>query len=134
MKKLVLFLLCLVIAFGFSACNNKPSNTINIHESDLYGKWQEGSVYERYYASMIERILPNGDTVKVNGTTWDAGDDITEDEAQLFIWTLTGNTLKHEHVGTFVTVPKLYSISALSAHSLTYKDEYGVTHHFSKVE
>ena len=91
-------------------------------------------MYERYYASMIERILPNGDTVKVNGTTWDAGDDITEDEAQLFIWTLTGNTLKHEHVGTFVTVPKLYSISALSAHSLTYKDEYEVTHHFSKVE
>ena len=133
MKKLVPFLLCLVIAFGFSACHKKPS-VISVDESMLYGKWQEGSAFERYYDSLIERVLPNGDTVKVNGTTWDTGDDVTEDEAQLFIWTLTGNTLKHEHVGTFVTVPKLYTIAAISAHSMTYKDEYGVTHHFSKVE
>ena len=134
MKKLVPFFLCFVIAFGFCACKKKPSIIISVDETKLYGKWQEGSVFERYYASDIERVLPNGDTVRVNGTTWDEADDVAEDEAQLFNWTLKGNTLKHEHVGTFVIVPKLYTISALNNHSLIYQDEYGVTHYFSKVE
>lgn len=134
MKKLVPFFLCLVIAFGFCACKKNPSIIVSIDETKLYGKWQEGSVFERYYDSDIERILPNGDTVRVNGTTWDEADDVTEDEAQLFNWTLKGSTLKHEHVATFVMVPKLYTIIVLSNHSLIYKDEYGVTHHFSKVE
>lgn len=133
MKKIIPFFLCLVIAFGFCACKKKPA-VIVVSESKLYGKWQEGSVYERYYDSPIERVMPNGDTVRVNGTTWDEGDDVSEDEAQFFNWTLTGNTLKHEHVGTFVMVPKLYTISLLSTHALVYQDEYGVTHHFSKVE
>jgi hypothetical protein len=69
----------------------------------------------------------------VNGTTWDVSDDVTEEEAQLFNWTLTGATLKHEHVGTFVMVPKVYTIIMLSSSNLVYKDDYGVTHHYSKV-
>ena len=131
MKKLLHIFLFLVIVVGFSACN-KPEE-ISFDASLLYGKWQEGSVYERYYASAIERVLPNGDTVQVNGTTWDVSDDVTEEEAQLFNWTLTGATLKHEHVGTFVTVPKVYTVIMLSSSNLVYKDDYGVTHHYSKV-
>lgn len=131
MKKLLHIFLFLVIVLGFSACN-KPEE-ISFDSSLLYGKWQEGSVYERYYASKIERVLPNGDTVQVNGTTWDVSDDVTEEEAQLFNWTLTGATLKHEHVGTFVTVPKVYTVIMLSSSNLVYKDDYGVTHHYSKV-
>lgn len=133
MKKLLHIILGLVAFMSLASCGDIP------HEDDydvsyLYGKWQEGTVFEHYYNSPIERVLPNGDTVKVNGTTWDEADDITEDEAQLFNWTLTGNTLKHEHIGTFVMVPKLYTITALSSSSLVYQDDYGVTHHFSKVE
>ena len=131
MKKLLHIFLFLVIVLGLSACH-KPEE-ISFDTSLLYGKWQEGSVYERYYASSIERVLPNGDTVQVNGTTWDVSDDITEEEAQLFNWTLTGATLKHEHVGTFVMVPKVYTIIMLSSNNLVYKDDYGVTHHYSKV-
>ena len=131
MKKLLHIFLFLVIVLGLAACH-KPAE-ISFDPSLLYGKWQEGSVYERYYASAIERVLPNGDTVQVNGTTWDVSDDVTEDEAQLFNWTLTGATLKHEHVGTFVTVPKVYTIIMLESNNLVYKDEYGVTHHYSKV-
>ena len=100
----------------------------------LYGKWQEGSVFERYYDSPVKRVLPNGDTVYVNGTTWDVSDDVTEDEAQLFNWTLAGTTLKHEHVGTFIIVPKLYTITSLNANEMIYKDDYGVAHYFTKVE
>ena len=131
MKKLLHIFLFLVIVVGLGACN-KPEE-ISFDASLLYGKWQEGSVYERYYASAIERVLPNGDTVQVNGTTWDVSDDVTEEEAQLFNWTLTGATLKHEHVGTFVTVPKVYTVIMLSSSNLVYKDDYGVTHHYSKV-
>jgi hypothetical protein len=132
MKKLLHVILSLVIVLCFSACKDSPEDLV-FDESDLYGTWQEGSVYEHYYDSFIERILPNGDTVKVNGTTWDKDDDMSEDEAQLFNWTLTGSVLKHEHVGTFVVIPKLYTITELDGNKLVYKDDYGTTHHFSKV-
>lgn len=133
MKKLLHFFLCLIIALSFSACGDITTEN-DYDASLLYGKWQEGTVFEHYYSSNIERVLANGDTVQVNGTTWDEGDDVSEDEAQLFNWTLTGSTLKHEHVGTFVMVPKIYTVTSLTSSELVYKDDYGTSHHFSKVE
>lgn len=133
MKKLLHFFLCLIIALSFSACGDITTEN-DYDASMLYGKWQEGTVFEHYYSSNIERVLANGDTVQVNGTTWDEGDDVSEDEAQLFNWTLTGSTLKHEHVGTFVMVPKIYTVTSLTSSELVYKDDYGTSHHFSKVE
>lgn len=133
MKKLLHIFLGLVVVLSFGSCHKNPPE-VNFNTSFLYGKWQEGSVYEHYYASNIMRILPSGDTVWVNGTTWDESDDVNEEEAQLFNWTLTNATLKHEHVGTFTMVPKLYTITMLTSRTLIYKDDYGVIHHFSKVE
>ncbi len=133
MKKLLHFFLCLIVVLSFSACGDIPLEN-GYDASMLYGKWQEGSVFEQYYSSKIERVLANGDTVQVNGTTWDEGDDVSEDEAQLFNWTLTGSTLKHEHVGTFVMVPKIYTVTSLTSSELVYEDDYGMAHHFSKVE
>ena len=133
MKKLLHFFLCLIVALSFSACGDIPLEN-GYDASMLYGKWQEGSVFEQYYSSNIERVLANGDTVQANGTTWDESDDVSEDEAQLFNWTLTGSTLKHEHVGTFVMVPKVYTVTSLTSSELVYKDDYGTSHHFSKVE
>ncbi len=133
MKKLLHFFLCLIIALSFSACGDITTEN-DYDASLLYGKWQEGTVFEHYYSSNIERVLANGDTVQVNGTTWDEGEDVSEDEAQLFNWTLTGSTLKHEHVGTFVMVPKIYTVTSLTSSELVYKDDYGTSHHFSKVE
>jgi len=133
MKKLLHIILGLLIVMGFASCHKDPP-VVNYDATLLYGKWQEGTVYERYYDSLIERVMPNGDTVKVNGTTWDVADDVSEDEAQLFNWTLTGATLMHEHVSTFTIVPKLYTITELSSDKLVYQDDYGVTHHFSKVQ
>ena len=133
MKKLLHILLGLIIVLCLGACGEiKPENDIDV--SKLYGKWQEGSVFERYYESSIERVLANGDTVRANGTTWDEADDVSEEEAQLFNWTLTGSTLKHEHAGTFVTIPKIYTVTSLTSSELVYKDDFGVTRHFSKVE
>jgi hypothetical protein len=133
MKKLLHFFLCLIAALSFSACGDIPLEN-GYDASMLYGKWQEGTVFEHYYSSNIERVLPNGDTVQANGTTWDESDDVSEDEAQLFNWSLTGSTLKHEHVGTFVMVPKVYTVTSLTSSELVYEDDYGVAHHFSKVE
>ena len=132
MKKLLHILLGLVIVLSLGACDDKTPDT-HFDASMLYGKWQEGTVFEHYYDSHIERVLPNGDTVQVNGTTWDES-EVHEDEAQFFNWTLTGSTLKHEHVGTFVMVPKVYTITMLTSSLMIYRDDYGATHHFSKVE
>ena len=133
MKKLLHIFLCLIVVLSFSACGDIPLEN-GYDASMLYGKWQEGSVFEQYYSSNIERVLANGDTVQANGTTWDESDDVSEDEAQLFNWTLTGSTLKHEHVGTFVMVPKVYTVTSLTSSELVYEDNYGTAHHFSKVE
>ena len=79
-------------------------------------------------------VDPNGDTVQVNGITWDESDDVGEDEAQAFLWTLTGSTLIHEHLGTFTNVPKVYTITSLTSSSLCYEDDYGTKHQFSKAD
>ena len=133
MKKLVFFFVGMAFAFGLSSCDGIGSGDDGFDATLLYGKWQEGTVYERYYATPIERVMANGDTVQANGTTWDEGDDVYEDEAQLFNWTLTGSTLKQEHVGTFVIVPKLYTVKSLTNNEMVYSDDYGSEHHFSRV-
>ena len=132
MKKLLHFILCLAVAMCFSACGEVIPE-VNYDASKLYGKWQEGSVFERYYDSNIDYVLPTGDTIQVNGITWDESDDISEDEAQAFKWSLTGSTLKHVYVGTFIEVPMIYTITTLTPSSLCYEDDYGEVHQFSKV-
>ena len=133
MKKLLILIFGFVLLLGLGACGGLVVED-DINETLLYGRWQEGSVYQRYYASPFRYILPNGDTVMINGTTWDVSDDVSEDEAQVFIWTRSGKTLTHENVGTFVTVPKVYTINTLSDFDFIYSDEYGTTHHFSRVD
>ena len=133
MKKLLYLFFGLAFAFGLSACGGLTPDGDGIDETDLYGKWQEGTVFERYYAQPFNHVMPNGDTVLVNGFTWDESDDISEDEAQPFNWTLTGATLKIEHVGTFIVVPKVYTITTLNANELVYGDDYGTEHHYSRV-
>ena len=119
MKKLLYFLFAMLLLLGFAACGEVVS--IDVDETLLYGRWQEGSVFERY-----------DDTGW--GATWDVGDDVSEEEAQLFQWRVEGSKLIQEHIGTFVTVPKVYTINTLTASQLTYSDEYGGTHYFNKVE
>ena len=99
-----------------------------------FNRWQEGSVFEHYYDTVFERVLATGDTVRANGVTWDEADDITEEEGQLFNWTMTGSTLKQEHISTFNIVPKLYTITTLDDYELVYDDDYGGKHFFIKVE
>ena len=134
MKKLLNLVFAFVLALAFSACNGVDPSHNGFDKAKLVGKWQEGSVFERYYDTVFERVLASGDTVRANGVTWDEADDITEEEGQLFNWTLTGSTLKHEHIGTFIIVPKLYTITTIDERELVYDDDYGVKHYFIKVD
>lgn len=121
MKKAFALITGLLLLVGFSACGGLiPNDDESFDVSNLYGRWQEGSVYERYDNTGY-------------GATWDVSDDIDEEEAQLFKWTLDGSTLIHQHIGTFVTVPKVYTVTSLTPTTLIYGDDYGKTHHFTKV-
>ena len=119
-RKTYFLFVSLLIVLGMSSCVD-PMNSEGFDINLLYGKWQEGSVYERYDETG-------------SGATWDTDDDIGEEEAQLFKWTLEGSTLIHEHIGTFVTVPKVYTIQTLNTTQLVYGDDYGKTHYFTKVK
>lgn len=121
MKKLLFLLLGSLLLIGVSACGGLGGDDNNFDETLLYGRWQEGTVFERYDETGM-------------GATWDVGDDVSEEEAQLFNWSLEGATLIHEHIGTFVIVPKVYTISTLNTSQLIYSDDYGKTHYFTKVE
>ena len=122
MKKIIYFLGAFLLLLSVSSCGGLITDDDDSFDASmLYGRWQEGTVFERYDDTGL-------------GATWDSNDDIGEEEAQLFKWSLDGSTLVHEHIGTYVTVPKVYTITTLNATQLTYHDDYGTTHYYSKVD
>jgi len=117
MKKLIV---CLLVVFSIilnSCTDEEPS----FDESLLIGKWVSGTVYYKYVADYT-------------GKTWDTADDVTEAEAQLFTWTLVQSELTHIHImETGGNVPKVYTVTELTATSLKYKDDFGKSYSFVKV-
>ena len=64
------------LLLGLASCGGGiPKDEFDVNL--LYGKWQEGTVFERYYETEFERILPNGDNVTSTGTTRDHRDYVT---------------------------------------------------------
>jgi hypothetical protein len=87
----------------------------------LTGKWQSGTLFYKY--------LANG-----TGGTWDTADNVTEAEAQAFTWTLVNDLLTHIHVLEMGgSVPKIYTVTELTASSLKYHDDFGKSYTFTKV-
>ena len=116
MKK---FVGCMIVllAFLFNSCEKEPDT---FQESFLIGKWVSGTVHYKY--------LSNN-----KGTTWDTSDDVTEAEGQAFNWTLVQSELTHIHIiETGGSVPKVYTVTVLSATTLKYKDNLGTTYSFTK--
>ena len=88
----------------------------------LYGKWQEANTQ-------------NFEVYKEDGTgyTWDEADDVTEAEAQQFTWTLEGDALTHIHIMEMgADIPKIYTVTKLTATELAYEDDFGKIHTFNK--
>lgn len=110
------------IILSFTSCS--PDTDIEFDETLLYGKWQENDTQ-------------NFEVYKEDGTgyTWDEADDVTEAEAQPFTWTLKGENLTHIHIMEMgANIPKVYTVTKLSATELAYEDDYGKIHTFSKIQ
>ena len=124
MKNLKLISLAIIavttIIVSMSSCS--PDSDVEFDKTLLYGKWQENKTknFEVY----------NSDGT---GYTWDEADDVTEAEAQPFEWTLEGENLTHIHIMEMgANIPKVYTVTKLTATELTYKDDFGKTHTFNK--
>lgn len=118
MRKILIFALAgMLVALALVSCEKEEE----FDESLLIGKWQTGTLFYRYF---------------INGTgyTWDEGDDVTEDEAQNFTWTLVRSELTHIHILEIGgTVPKVYTVTELTATRLRYRDDFGKSYSFTRV-
>lgn len=121
-KKFLLFLLASVaIGTALTSCSTDDDGEAYFDETFLYGKWQSGTEFYRYDAGG-------------EGVTWDTADDVTESEGQKFTWTLSGDELKHIHIMVMGgSVPKVYTVTTLTASTLSYYDSFGKVFTFSKV-
>ena len=117
MKKHLFILIGCLLAIFVTSCNSTEKNDIDANQ--IYGKWHAGTLYERYDS--------NG-----RGVTWDTSDDVTEDEAQPFSWTLNGTRLTQEHQSIDVSfvVYKQYNVTKLDANNFSYEDDYGISYNF----
>ena len=120
-RLLIYSVAAVIFAAIFTACT--PDNGKEFDRALLIGKWQSGTLYEVYES--------NG-----NGHSWDTADDVTEEEAQAFTWTLEVDVLTQIHVSEMVggeLVPKVYTVTELTATTLSYENDYGKTYTFTKV-
>ncbi len=107
-----------VMALGLASCQKEEEE---FDETQLVGKWQCGTLYEKYSDDHT-------------GSTWDTSDDVSEEEAQKFTWTLEKSTLTQIHIMEMeASVPKVYTITKLTSTTLCYEDDYGTSHTFTKV-
>lgn len=126
MKRYIHIILFAVGALLAAACGRTEVH-INVSDSQLAGLWQKNSTEEFW------RYETEGHT----GVTWDASEDITEEESNLtFTWSVNGDVLRHVFTGAQnnQAVPKVYTVKEISSTAMTWEDDYGLTHKFTKVE
>lgn len=118
MKRIVIgLLMCFSLAVLLNSCEDEVTG---FQESLLIGKWVSGTIHYKYQANYT-------------GTTWDTSDDVTEAEGQKFTWSLIESELTHIHIlEVGGNVPKVYTVTELTATSLKYKDDFGKTYSFKK--
>lgn len=118
MKKTLLYLsISMFFAILAVSCETEP---VSFNESLLIGKWQSGTLFYKY--------LADG-----SGGTWDTSDDVSEEEAQAFTWTLINADLTQNHILEIGgTVPKVYTVTELTATTLKYHDDFD-SYSFTKV-
>lgn len=126
MKHLRLFIIAIIavstVILSMSSCS--PEINTEFDKTLLVGKWQENNSL-------------NFEVYKADGTgyTWDEADDVTESEAQHFTWTLEGDVLTHIHIMEMgAEIPKIYTVTKLTATELSYEDDYGKIHTLWKWE
>lgn len=128
MKKIsVLMALSLALLCVSSCLTGGKKDEPKFDETFLYGQWQSGSLFYSYASNHT-------------GKTWDEADDVTEDEAMSFEWSLVNAEFTHIYVteisasGTKASVPKVYTVTTLTQDTLVYEDDFGKVFSFSKVK
>lgn len=108
---------CVAIALIFNSCEKE-----SFDEALLIGKWKMvgGTEYYKYLADHT-------------GATWDPADDVTEEEAQTFTWSLNGSELTLIHNMEIKGVPKVYTLTKLTSSTLEFKDSFSNSYTYSKV-
>jgi hypothetical protein len=115
-----LFYLAAIIAGGLMLVSCEKEEDFD--KSLLTGRWRSGTLYYRY--------MSNG-----TGYTWDEKDDVREDEAQHFTWTMQGSALTHIHIMEIGgSVPKYYTVTELSSGTLRYRDVFFKSFSFTRVD
>ena len=118
--KYVLYGCFLLLCLAFVSCGEKEKE---FDSSLLPGKWNQGAYYEVY---------------KSNGTgyTWDEADDVTEDEAKKMKWTLDKDELTQIHIMEIggAEIPKVYTVTELTSTTFKYKNNYGDSYSFTRIE
>ena len=119
MKRSLLYLASTLLFAAFMLVSCETEDMFD--ETLLVGKWKSGTLYYRYF-------------IDGAGYTWDTGDDVTEEEAQNFTWTLIRSELTHIHILEIGgTVPKVYTVTELTPTGLKYHDDFGRSYSFVKV-
>jgi len=103
-KSVSKFLALLLFVFVLFSCRD-------FDESLLYGKWHSGTLYYRYDPGY-------------RGVTWDESDEVDEEDAQSFEWSLNGSELTHIHIMEMggQRIPKVYKVTELTKNRLVYND------------
>lgn len=142
-KNLIWTVAIIAVIITFGACDPIEPG---FDRTLLIGKWRRPSQvenapqdtyeYYRYDATYSDYKLHLKDTtVKVNGATWDTGDDVTEAEAQPFVWTLEKARLTQIHIMEVGgNIPKTYTIRTLTDSTLVCDDDFGTRKSFVKVK
>jgi hypothetical protein len=119
MKKALKYIALILAAAILAVSCEKEEPSFD--RSLLIGKWVTGTLFYKY--------LDDG-----TGGTWDTSDDVREEEAQEYTWTLVNAELRQNHIGELgFIVPKVYTVTELSATTLKYRDEFSDEWTFTKV-
>lgn len=113
----------LLLLLTFTSCfPEEEIFTVEYDINDLYGKWRSGTDYYVYNADGT-------------GYCWDEGEDISEDEAQPFTWTVDESEMIHIHKMEMGSdVPMYYIITELTPQTLKYYDAYKTSDKYSFIK
>ena len=158
MKKVLVFAAVLAIAAGFVSCQREAST---FAKEDLIGRWQAPSGDTLQFMVFQADIAPTPDGLTGEfryGYEWDMNDHKGWDDSQgtyedflfkpidengafhgngWFVWQLDPNgnfLLGHLMNNDGAVIPKPYKVTILTGSSLTYKDDFGMTHSFTKIK
>lgn len=113
-------IIVLSLALVLSACVPVEEKHFNVKY--LFGEWTENTDHYKYREDGT-------------GSFWDTSDDVAEEEATPFEWSLSFDTLLVNHLlwnGSIV--PKIYIVTVLDSIQLdNYDLVSGEAHHYTKV-